>query len=320
MTRIVEVPAGETSDVRCDLGVDAIDAADLRWHAPDLSLLAVHDGSLSARCSVWVRDGLGVIGHYAAASPEAGHKILDHACATLRKAGCKSAVGPMDGNTWRRYRFIVDRGKEPAFFLEPDHCSDWPRHWIDAGFSPAAFYSSSLNSDLSVEDARTPGALTRLQDAGISIREFDREHSDRDLGRLFRLSSVAFCENPFYEPVSREEFDRQHRAVLPLLRSELVLLAERGEELVGFMFALPDLLQRPGAPPTVVLKTMAVHPDVGGMGLGSALMDLAQRAARRLGFTRVIHALMHESNASGRLSARYATPFRRYALFARPLT
>ena len=226
----------------------------------------------------------------------------------------------MDGNTWRRYRFIVHRGDEPTFFLEPDHRSDWPGHWVDAGFSPTAFYSSSLNSDLRVQDPRTAGALLRLQEAGISIREFDRQQADRDLGRLFTLSLLAFSGNPFYQPVSRDEFDQQHRAVLPLLRPELLLLAERGDELVGFMFAVPDMLQRPGAPPTVVLKTMAVHPDLAGMGLGSVLMDLAQRAARRLGFTRAIHALMHEANASGRLSARYATPFRRYALFARPLS
>ena len=320
MTRILEVPAGEVPGVRCDLGFDAIPTAELRHHAPDLSLLAVHDGSLSARCSIWVRDGMGVIGHYAAASSEAGQVILDHACAALRQAGCTTAVGPMDGNTWRRYRFIIHRGGEPTFFLEPDHCSDWPCHWIAASFSPTAFYTSSLNSDLSVQDQRTLGALSRFQAAGISIREFDRQHADRDLGRLFTLSTVAFSENPFYEPISREEFDQQHRTVLPLVRPELVLLAERGDELVGFMFAVPDLLQRNGARPTVVLKTMAVHPDLAGMGLGSALMDLAQRAARRLGFTRAIHALMHESNASARLSARYATPFRRYALFARSLS
>ena len=79
MTRILDVLAGETFDARCDLGVDQVPASDLRWHAPDLSLLALHDGSLSARCSVWVRDGMGVIGHYAAASSGAGQAILDHA-------------------------------------------------------------------------------------------------------------------------------------------------------------------------------------------------------------------------------------------------
>jgi hypothetical protein len=48
-------------------------------------------------------------------------------------------------------------------------------------------------------------------------------------------------------------------------------------------------------------------------------MDLAQRKARALGFRRAIHALIHESNVSGRISARTAQTMRRYALFAKPL-
>ena len=43
-------------------------------------------------------------------------------------------------------------------------------------------------------------------------------------------------------------------------------------------------------------------------------------AARALGYTRVIHALMHEDNRSLRLSEQYGTAvMRRYTLFARPL-
>jgi GNAT superfamily N-acetyltransferase len=85
------------------------------------------------------------------------------------------------------------------------------------------------------------------------------------------------------------------------------------------MFALPDVLQarRSGAVDTVILKTIAVDPAVAGMGLGGVLMDLVQRTARRLGFTRAIHALMHEGNVSRRISHRYARQIRRYALFER---
>ena len=55
------------------------------------------------------------------------------------------------------------------------------------------------------------------------------------------------------------------------------------------------------------------------MGLGNLLMARCQEAARALGFRRVIHALMHETNHSLKLSSRYAKPFRRYTLFARRL-
>ena len=62
-----------------------------------------------------------------------------------------------------------------------------------------------------------------------------------------------------------------------------------------------------------------MDPSVRGLGLGGALLDLAQREAHALGFTRAIHALFHEANVSGRISSRYARPIRQYALFHRSL-
>ena len=296
-----------------------------RTHAPDASLVEVHNGALVAQCSCWWRttpESVGFIGHYSGAHADAGAAILKKACEVLAKAGCTSAMGPVDGNTWRRYRLVVKRGNEPAFFLEPDNPDDWPRHWAAAGFSPSVTYTSALNEDLSIEDPRTTESLARLATAGISIRAFDPARTDADLRRIFALTTVAFRHNFLYSPIEEAEFLAQNRALLPFVRPELILLAERGNTLVGYMFALPDLLQmqRGLASDTVILKTIAVDPSVSGMGLGGALMDLVQRRARQMGFRRAIHALMHEGNTSRTISRRYARAFRRYALFSRSLT
>lgn len=312
----------------CDCGIAGVSAADRRLHAPDLHLLAVDRGSLVARLSCWWQgtppvDGrpAGVIGHYAAADVSAGAGLLARACEALASAGCVRAIGPMDGNTWRRYRFIVERGTEPVFFLEPDNPDDWPRHWIEAGFSSLATYSSAANDDLTTEDLRTPDAARRLEARGVLIRHFDTSQAPTDLRRIYALSLVAFSRNFLYTPIPEREFLAQNEALLPFVRPELVLLAELGETLVGFMFAVPDILQdrRGAAVDTVILKTMAVHPSMGGAGVGGVLMDRVQRAARELGYVRTIHALMHDANVSRRISDRYARTIRRYALFSRAL-
>jgi L-amino acid N-acyltransferase YncA len=90
---------------------------------------------------------------------------------------------------------------------------------------------------------------------------------------------------------------------------------------VGFVVALPDVLQaRAGvAVDTVVVKTVGVDPGGSGMGLGGLLVALVQREASRLGFRRAIHALMHDTNASRRISDRSARTFRRYALLSKAL-
>jgi GNAT superfamily N-acetyltransferase len=314
--------------VVCDRGVALTPPADRRRHAPDVHLLAVADSSLVARCSCWWRDTaaldgtrLGVIGHYAAADAAAASAILERACRTLAAAGCKTAVGPMDGTTWRRYRFIVDRGSEPAFLLEPDNADESPRHWRAAGFSPLATYTSAVNVDLTVQNGRAAGAHERLRDAGISIRTFDTSRAIEELRRIFTLSLSAFSRNFLYSPISEAEFLSQYSALLLFVRPELILLAERDGVLVGFLFALPDLLQaeRGASLDTVIVKTIAVDPSASAIGLGGVLVDLVQRSAGQMGFRRAIHALMHETNVSRRLSDRYARTMRRYALFSRPL-
>jgi GNAT superfamily N-acetyltransferase len=314
--------------IPCDRGVSLLPPADRRLHAPDLHLLAASRGSLVARCSCWWHevpslDGQrsGAIGHYAATDSDAGTRLLTRACGVLAAAGCTTAIGPLDGTTWRRYRFIVERGHEPVFFLEPDNSDDWPQHWTSAGFSAIATYTSAVNDDLAVEDPRTAEALRRLTGSGIAIRTFDPGRADGELRRIFALSLAGFSGNFLYTPISEAEFLAQNNAVLPVVRSELVLLAEKNGTLAGFMFALPDVLQeqRGEAVDTVILKTIAVHPSVAGMGLGGVLMDLVQRSARQLGFRRAIHALMHETNVSRTISGRYARTIRRYALFSRAL-
>jgi GNAT superfamily N-acetyltransferase len=110
--------------------------------------------------------------------------------------------------------------------------------------------------------------------------------------------------------------------VRSLLSPELVVLAERAGELVGFLFALPDFAQaqRGEVIDTVILKTLAVLPSLAGMGLGSLLSAAVHTRAYHLGYRRAIHALMHVENRSRRISAHIAQPFRGYTLFARPLT
>jgi GNAT superfamily N-acetyltransferase len=329
-TSFIELAPQDTwPEAEASGGVAPIPEADRRLHAPDVSLILHDDGRLMARGSCWwrgtpVHEGMrtGVIGHYAAADAEAGRALLQRACELIAAAGGAVAIGPMDGNTWRRYRFIVERGDEPVFLLEPDNPDAWSAHWTDAGFSPLATYTSAINDDLSVEDPRTDERLARLEEGGVRIRTIDAARIDLELPRIHALSLRAFANNFLYTPLGEREFAAQYHAVLPLVRPELVLLAERGDELIGFMFAIPDALQaRRGQPlDTVILKTIAVDPSAAGSGLGSAMLDLAQRAARRLGFRRAIHALIHETNSSKRISDRYARTIRRYALYARVLT
>lgn len=129
------------------------DAAQLAEHRPDLHLCAVSaGGQVEAHVSLWWHQApevpghrVGVIGHYASAGDAAGAAVLGAATDKLREQGCTIAIGPMDGTTWRRYRFVVDAGTEPPFFLEPTNPAAWPVEWKRAGFAPLAHYVSTFH-------------------------------------------------------------------------------------------------------------------------------------------------------------------------------
>ena len=134
--------------------------------------------------------------------------------------------------------------------------------------------------------------------------------------------AASFRSGVLYQPLPETEFVAQYEQVRAYVRPELVTIAMHEDRTVGFIFTLPDLLEaRPGRPSeTAIIKTLAVLPDRRFAGLGTHLGIMNRRAAYALGYRRMIHALMHESNKSLSISSRYASNlFRRYTLFARPL-
>lgn len=273
------------------------------------------------RTPSWPGEKIGTIGAFRAPSAAATAQILARAGERLRAEGCTRAVGPMDGSTWRAYRFVTDAGTEPPFLLEPVNPPEWPQWWQAAGFTPLADYYSTLTPDLAARDPRVEAVAKRLQADGIEIRPLDPGQFEAELDRIYDVSVISFQRNFLYTPLGREEFVAQYRAIQSRVRPELVLLAEQKGRPVGYVFVLPDFAeaQRGGPVTTVIVKTLAVLPGRNYAGLGAVLLDAVHAAARRTGFTRAIHALMHETNPSRNLSAHYASTIRRYTLLARRL-
>lgn len=306
-----------------------VSAAELTMHRPDRHLIAVAgDRTLVGRCSLWwsqvppyENHRLGYIGHYAVANDRAATLLLAEACRELAGSGCTMAVGPLDGTTWRRYRFIVDRGDEPPFFLEPDNPDHWPGQWRAAGFTEFAGYLSAENSDPGRVDPRLDEIARRLADREVTVRFLDEERFGQELDGIFRLSLISFQKNFLYSPIDREEFMAMYGAIRPYLVRELTLVAERRGETVGFLFAVPDVLQARGGRKIdrVICKTVAIIPDRDYAGLGRLLLGRVLANACDLGYRRAIHALMHEANRSVNLGHDGVRPMRRYALFAKVL-
>jgi GNAT superfamily N-acetyltransferase len=309
--------------------------ADAHW-------LALENGEAVARCSLWWRNvppyprqtastslglpegRLGLLGHYAAHDRQAANLLLRCAARELARRGCTVAVGPIDGNTFRHYRLVTERSlnniQRAPFFLEPDNPDVWPADFIQAGFFPWAHYLSAIG-EASPADPWIDRAAAGVAAHGIQLRTVNVHRFAEEIRRIYPLVQRSFAQNFLYTPLAEEEFVAQYAPLRAYLQDELVLLAEHGGEPAGFLFALPDLAQaqRGELVDTVIIKTVGVAPEFGGIGLGGLLVAHCQCTAYRLGYRHIIHALMFEDNLSRKISARYAQTMRRYTLFAKAI-
>jgi GNAT superfamily N-acetyltransferase len=326
MPRIVWTPTPEAAAPWATAALPPFDPEDLARQRADAHLVLVADDETPlARASLWWNETpmvegrrLGAIGHYAAVDEASARALLKAAWQRLGGLGCKLAVGPMDGNTWRRFCWMTERGEEPTFTWEPDQPDAWPGHWQGAGFRVLAAYFSALNDTLEIADPRVAGAAMRLEDAGVSLRRMNPLRLDEELRRIHPVMLRAFAGGHLFTPLTEREFVAQYAELRDRPQPEFLLQAEQDGEPVGYILAMPDYA-RGAVPDTLVIRAVAVVPERAYAGLGAWLVARVQSAALGLGYRRAIHALMPESSLAANLSARSARPFRRYALFSRAL-
>lgn len=248
---------------------------------------------------VW--DGVPAValGALAFDNPEAGAALLREAAA---RADGRPVLAPMDGDTWHAYRTVTQSDSSPPFLMEP---SAHP-HVVDAlslaGFEAVAHYASTRMA------LDTPQAQPAPVD-GITVEPWDGKDAQPLLEQVFALAGGSFADKQFFKPITQEDFLALYLPLLPLLDPRLVFLArEESGAIVGFLLGFRD----PAVPSRAVLKTYAGT----RRGVGHLLAHHFHEAAKALGCTDVIHALMHADNVSlVRSSQHGAEVFRRYTLF-----
>ena len=239
------------------------------------------------------------LGTFSFASPEAGAALLRDA---LARAEGRPVLAPMDGDTWHAYRTVIESDGSPPFLMEPAAHPHVAEALALAGFVPVAHYVSTR---MALETPQAEPALV----AGVTVAPWDGKDAQPLLEQVFALAGGSFADKQFFKPITREGFLALYLPLLPLLDPRLVFLVrDEGGAIVGFLLGYRD----PAMPTRAVLKTYAGT----RRGVGHLLAHHFHEAAKGLGCTHVIHALMHAGNVSLVRSGQHgAQVFRRYALF-----
>ena len=78
----------------------------------------------------------------------------------------------------------------------------------------------------------------------------------------YSVATVSFQDNLLYQLIAEEDFIGLYRLLQHIVDHEFVLIAERHNEPVGFIFAVPDLLQgeRGETINTLIVKSLGILP------------------------------------------------------------
>lgn len=282
------------------------------------------DGALSAglwfdHTPIYHGRSIGTIGGCSIDNSSASAQFLAKCADYLHQNHqCATVVGPMNGNTWLKHRLILESSDRAPFLMEPNDPASFKDSFEAAGFSILSKYSSSI-IDLTREQPHFHTLEKRLQQRDVKIRSICPDRFKEDLTSIFKLSLVSFSNNFLYTPLDQTSFVGKYTEAQQYIDPDLVLLAERHGELVGYVFCVPDLeAHQHQQAPAIIVKTLAALPERTLSGLGTVLVARAQQKAQSKGYREAIHALQFESNSSLRISQRFSAHiFRRYALMAK---
>lgn len=266
---------------------------------------------------------IGAIGELKIDGNEVGLELLNRCEEIFREKGISKIVAPMNGNTWKQYRTIKQTSEEPPFLMENVSPIEFNEIFETAGYYETGTYTSTKGKIENYYNDEVLDEIDRIiQNEGITIRTLDKNNGVEDLRKIYNVSVESFARNPFYTPIDEIDYLEQYTSYLDKVDEDFILLAEKDGKEIGFLFAIPNLIemQTMGKIDSLILKTIAVLPEYENLGLGNAMTRIIARKAIDKGYKNWIFAFMYKDNTSQKLAQRNGThTIREYALYGKDI-
>ena len=269
------------------------------------------------------KEKIGTIGEIECDNAQDGENLLEKCCEILKEKNFKYVVGPMNGNTWNKYRCIRKTTEEPEVLLENVDKKELNSMFKKAGFKELHTYTSTKGK---IKDAYSDKILdemySKIKKEGFSIRTFNKANAHDELEKIFEVAKISFTRNPLYTDINKEEFIGQYEKYISMCNEKLILIAEKDGKPIGFLFSMPDFnMSRPNEKvTTLILKTIAIIPEYEDYSIGNIMLNEIRKTSIDLGFTEWIFAFMYKNNTSQRMAQRNnTTTIREYSLYGKDL-
>lgn len=186
--------------------------------------------------------GTGNWGLLEAADEVACHALIARAEDWLRGEGMTRVLAPMSLSVWEEPGLLI-KGHEHPPTVMMGH--DDPRYqgWIESyGYNLA---KSLYTYDLDITTGFPP-LIQRIIKSGersskINVRGVELKHFDRDAAIILGILNDAWSDNWGFVPFTDTEIAHVGKKLKPLVREDLIMIAEVDGEPVAFMMTLPDM-------------------------------------------------------------------------------
>jgi hypothetical protein len=203
-------------------------------------------GRISAQVDRLVQEhmgaGIGQWGMFEAEDEAAAHALLAAAEDWLRGKGMTRSMGPFSLGIWDEPGLLIEGHDHPPMVMM-GHNSAKYEAWIEAAGYKGI--KDLLTYDLDVSHGFPP-LIERIVASGeknprIRIRRIDRKKFDEEAALILSILNEAWADNWGFIPLTDAEIAFAGKKLKPIVREDLILVAEYDGEPVAFMMALPDV-------------------------------------------------------------------------------
>jgi hypothetical protein len=174
--------------------------------------------------------------------PEVAERLLSKAGGWLKEHGMEKMAGPMNPSTNDECGLLVEGFDASPCLMMPYNPRYYPSLLEGVGLKKAMdLYAYRLEESFFLDD-RLFRITERLikRDSQLRVRPINLRHLDKELTIIKEIYNDAWSKNWGFVPLTEAEINDLAKSLKPLVVPELVLVAYRGEEPIGFSVSLPD--------------------------------------------------------------------------------
>lgn len=186
--------------------------------------------------------GTGNWGLLEAEDEATAHALIARAEDWLREKGMTRVLAPLSMSIWEEPGQLVRGFEQPPTVMMGHQSKRYPAYIEGMGYTPA---KSLLTYELDITKDFPP-LIQRIVSSGeknprIRIRGVDKSKFDAEAKLILDILNDAWSDNWGFVPFTDTEIAYAGKKFKPIVREDLIMIAEYDGEPVAFMMTLPDL-------------------------------------------------------------------------------